>query len=148
VPPAVRPAPFITLPPRRALFLCIHNAARSQIAEGFARALAPAGTEIWSAGTEPGSVHPMAIEVMAEIGIDIAAHRSKPLSEVPWQLADTVITLCGESEEVCPAVAADVRRVHWPLPDPLAAPESERLAVFREVRDEIRWRIGSLWPRA
>jgi arsenate reductase len=140
-----RPPAFITLPPKKALFVCVHNAARSQMAEGFARALAPEGTEIWSAGTQPGALHPMAVEVMKELGIDISAQHSKSLDEVPWRTADTVITLCGESDEVCPAVASTVRRVHWPLPDPAAAPEAERLATFREVRDEIRWRIAALW---
>ena len=143
----LRPAPFITMPPRRALFLCVHNSARSQMAEGFARAMAPEGAEIWSAGTRPGGVHPLAIEVMREAGLDITGQRSKPLDEVPWPQADTVISLCGESADVCPAVSGDVRRVHWPLPDPLAAPEPERLAAFREVREEIRWRVSSLWPR-
>jgi arsenate reductase len=144
----VHPPAFITLPPKRALFLCVHNAARSQIAEGFARSLAPPGTEIWSAGSEPSRLHPLAVEVMKELGIDLAGQRSKKIDEVPWQTADTVITLCGESDEVCPTVARTVRRVHWPLADPLAAPEAEQLAAFREARDEIRWRIASLWPPA
>jgi arsenate reductase len=142
----VRPSAFITKAPRRALFICIHNAARSQMAEGFARALSPDGTEIWSAGTRATAVHPLALEVMKEVGIDLSAQQSKTLDAVPWQQADTVISLCGETEDVCPNVAADVRRVHWPLPDPLAAAEDQRLAAFREVRDEIRWRVRSLWP--
>jgi arsenate reductase (thioredoxin) len=143
--PANHPPAFITLPPKRALFVCVHNAARSQIAEGFARSFAPADTEIWSAGTEPGRLHPMAVEVMKEVGIDISAQHSKSLDQVPWQTADTVITLCGEADEVCPAVDRAVRRVHWPLPDPSVAPDSEQLAAFREARDEIRWRIAALW---
>ena len=118
------------------------------MAEGFARALAPTGTEIWSAGTEPGTIHPGAIEVMHEAGIDISEQRSKSLDEVPWREADTVVTLCGEAGEVCPAVSAMVRKLHWGLPDPAAAPEPTRLATFREVRDEIRWRISALWPRS
>ena len=142
----VRPSAFVTQAPKRALFICVHNAARSQMAEGFARAVSPEGTEIWSAGTMVTSVHPLAVEVMKEVGIDITAQRSKALDSVPWQQSDTVISLCGETEDVCPNVAADVRRVHWPLPDPVAAPEDQRLAAFREVRDEIRWRVRSLWP--
>ncbi|MBI1796524.1 MAG: arsenate reductase ArsC [Candidatus Eisenbacteria bacterium] len=142
IPPAI-----ITAPPVRVLFLCVHNSARSQMAEGFARALAPPGVEVISAGSEPSTVHPLAIEVMREAGIDLGSQRSKRLDDVPWQTADTVVTLCGEAEAVCPAVAAPVRRVHWPLPDPAAAPEAERLAIFRDVRDEIRWRVASLWPR-
>lgn len=142
-----QPPAFITAPPRRVLFLCVHNSARSQMAEGFARALAPAEVEVWSAGSEPRGVNPLAIEVMREVGIDIRAQRSQPIDRVPWRDADTVVTLCGEAEGICPVVAGDVRRVHWPLPDPAAAPEAERLEAFRHARDEIRWRVASLWPR-
>ena len=145
-PPSPPPA-FITAPPRRVLFLCVHNSARSQMAEGFARAMAPGDARIWSAGTEPRGVNPAATEVMKEVGIDIGGQYSKHVDDVPWREADTVVTLCGEAEGICPAVAGDVRRVHWPLPDPAAAPEDGRLAVFREVRAEIRWRVASLWPR-
>ena len=67
---------------------------------------------------------------------------------MPWREADTIVTLCGEADEVCPAVRAEVRRIHWPLPDPSAIPEPQRLAAFRACRDEIRWRIISLWPPA
>ena len=129
------------------LFLCVHNSARSQIAEGFARAMAPKDAEIWSAGTEPRGVHPAAIEAMAEVGIDIRSQRSKHLNEVPWREADTVVTLCGEADEICPAVASEVRRMHWPLPDPAAAPKQDQRAAFRACRDEIRWRAACLWPR-
>jgi len=141
-----RPPAFITAPPRRVLFLCVHNSARSQIAEGLARRLAPAGVQIWSAGSKPGKVDPRAVQVMQEIGIDISAQRSKHLDDVPWRDADTVVTVCGERDEVCPAVASTVRRVHWPLPDPREAPAPEALAAFRETRDELRWRVASLWP--
>jgi arsenate reductase len=144
--PAPRPAALISAPPKRVLFLCVHNSARSQIAEGFARAQAPREVTVWSAGTEPRSVHPLAVEVMREAGIDISGHRSRRLDEVPWREADTIVTLCGEAEEICPVVPGEVRRVHWPLPDPSAAPEPERLARFREARDDIRWRVMSLWP--
>lgn len=142
-----QPSAIITHPPQRVLFLCIHNSARSQMAEGFARQLAPSGTEVWSAGTEPSRVHPDAVAVMAEAGVDLQSHRSKALAEVPWQTADTVVTLCGEAEEACPVLPAPVRRVHWPLPDPSAAAAEVRRATFREIRDEIRWRVSSLWPR-
>jgi len=144
----LRPAAFITRPPGRVLFLCVHNSSRSQIAEGFAHALAPAEVVVLSAGTEPRGVHPCAIQVMAEVGIDLAPQSSKHLDEVAWRDCDTVVTLCGEADETCPSLAADVRRVHWPLPDPSAVPEAERLAAFREARDEIRWRVASLWPRS
>jgi arsenate reductase len=143
----VRPAAFVTRPPDRVLFLCVHNSARSQIAEGFARAVAPDGVAVYSAGTEPRGVHPQAIEVMREAGIDITGQASKAMADVPWTDVDTVVTLCDESAEACPVVAGDVRLVHWRLPDPSAAPEDRRLAAFREARDEIRWRVASLWPR-
>jgi arsenate reductase len=142
-----RPAAFITRPPEKVLFLCLHNSSRSQIAEGFARLLGPPGVVAMSAGTEPRGVNPHAIEVMREVSVDISGQVSRHLDEVPWREADTVVTLCGEGAEVCPTVAGDVRRVHWPLPDPSLAPPERALEVFREVRDEIRWRVASLWPR-
>jgi arsenate reductase len=141
------PAAFITAPPRRVLFLCVHNAARSQMAEGFARLMAPADAVVWSAGSQATAVHPLAIEVMREVGVDISAQRSQTVDDVPWREADTVVTLCGEADAVCPQVAGSVRRVHWPLPDPSAAPEDRRLVAFREARDEIRWRVSCLWPQ-
>jgi arsenate reductase len=144
--PAIHPPAFISQPPRRALFLCVHNSARSQMAEGFARHFAPVGVEIESAGSEARGVHPMAIEVMNEVGIDISGQTSKTIDQVELAGADTVITLCGEADETCPVVGPQVRRRHWLLPDPTLAPEAERLAAFREVRDEIRWRVASLWP--
>ena len=140
-----RPAAITTAPPRRALFLCIHNSARSQMAEGFARAMAPAGTEVWSAGTEPSRVHPMAVEVMREVGIDLSAQRSKRIADVPLETMDTVITLCGEADEACPVLRPEVRRLHWPLPDPSRAEGERQRDVFRQVRDDIRWRVSALW---
>lgn len=142
-----RPAAFITRPPGIVLFLCLHNASRSQMAEGFARAFAPTGVTVMSAGTAPRGVNPYAVTVMNEVGIDITAHTSKHVDDTPWRDADTVVTLCGEDGEMCPALAGDVRRVHWPLPDPSLASSETALEVFRDVRDEIRWRVASLWPR-
>jgi arsenate reductase len=144
-PPPV-PAAFISAPPRRVLFLCTHNSARSQMAEAFARKVAPEGAEIWSAGTEPSKVHPLAIEVMKEIGVEMSGHRSKRLDDVPWREMDTVVSLCAEAETACPAVRGEVRRVHWPLDDPSAAPEAGALKAFRDTRDELRWRVACLWP--
>lgn len=140
------PDAFVTRPPDKVLFLCLHNSSRSQIAEGFARKLAPSRVTVMSAGTEPRGVNPHAVTVMGEVGIDISAQLSQHVHDLPWSEADTVVTLCGEGAEVCPAVAGDVRRVHWPLPDPTQAPAEKQLDVFREVRDEIRWRVASLWP--
>ncbi len=143
----LRPAAFISRPPGKVLFLCFHNSSRSQMAEGFARAVAPPGVTVMSAGSEPRGVHPRAVEVMAEVGIDLSRHTSKALESIAWREADTVVTLCNEGAQVCPDVPGDVRRVHWHLPDPSSEPEARQLAAFREVRDEIRWRVASLWPR-
>ena len=144
--PRPMPRAFVSAPPKRVLFLCVHNSARSQIAEALARSLAPAGTEIWSAGTEPSSVHPVALEVIAESGLESAGLRSKRLDEVPLGEMDTIVSLCGEAEEACPAVGDSVRRVHWPLDDPAAKPAAKHLDAFRETRDELRWRVACLWP--
>jgi arsenate reductase len=133
--------------PRRILFLCVHNSARSQLAEGLARARAPHGVVVWSAGAEPTGVNPYALKVMDEIGIDIRSQTSKHLEDVPWREADTVITLCAEGADACPTVPTNVRRMHWPLRDPAAAAEPDRLPAFREARDEIARRIDALWPR-
>lgn len=143
-----RPSAFITRPPIRVLFLCVHNSSRSQMAEAFARALAPAGVIVMSAGTEASQVHPRAVEVMREVGLDVSGQSSKTLDSVPWRECDTVVTLCGEAEESCPQLAASVRRIHWPLPDPAAVKGKGQLEAFREARDEIRWRVASLWPRS
>jgi arsenate reductase len=124
------------------LFLCVANSARSQMAEGIARSLAPGGTKIWSAGSRPTSVRPEAIAVLREIGIDISGHRAKAVAEIPAAEVDTVITLCGEEE--CPVFLGKATRLHWGLPDPAAVngSQAERLDAFRRVRDELRRRIA------
>jgi thioredoxin type arsenate reductase len=126
------------------LFLCVANSARSQIAEGIARALLPPTVKVWSAGSRPTSVRPEAIAVLGEIGIDISHHRSKVVTEIPAAEVDTVITLCGEEE--CPVFLGQARRLHWGLPDPAAVSGSaeDRLATFRNTRDELRQRIAAL----
>ena len=126
------------------LFLCVANSARSQIAEGIARSLAPPEIKVWSAGSRPTSVRPEAIAVLNEIGIDISQHRSKLVDEIPAGEVDTVITLCGEEE--CPLFLGKATRLHWGLPDPAAVAGSgeERLAAFRGTRDELRRRIEAL----
>jgi arsenate reductase len=123
------------------LFLCVANSARSQMAEGIARSLAPVDTKIWSAGSRPTSVRSEAIAVLKEIGIDISRHRTKAVSEIPAAEVDAVITLCGEEE--CPVFLGKATRLHWGLPDPAAVngSEAERLDAFRKVRDELRRRI-------
>ena len=119
------------------LFLCVKNSARSQMAEGLARALAPPGYVFWSAGSEPGRVNPLAVAALAELQVDISSHRAKGLADVPLEDIDTIVTLCAE--EVCPVVPGQVRRLHWALPDPKDLPS------FRTVRDELRRLLPALW---
>jgi len=127
------------------LFLCVANSARSQIAEGVARSMAPAGTTVWSAGSRPTRVRPEAIAVLREIGLDISSHRSKAVAEIPASEVDTVITLCGEEE--CPLFLGQATRLHWGLPDPAAVTgsEEERLDAFRQTRDEVRRRLEAFF---
>lgn len=123
------------------LVLCTGNSCRSHLAEGFLRASAGDAFRIASAGSNPaGYVHPLAIRVMDEVGIDISAHRSRHLSEFLQQPVDTVITVCGNADQACPLFPGQVHRYHWGFDDPAHAEgsEAERLEVFRRVRDEIR----------
>lgn len=125
---------------KRILFVCTHNACRSPMAEGIVNHLLGDRFEAFSAGTEPARVHPLAVRVMSEIGIDISGHVSKHLSAFDGQTFDSVITLCGDPRESCPFVPGAARRIHIGFPDPSTAtgtPE-EILARFREVRDEIK----------
>ncbi len=125
------------------LFLCVANSARSQMAEGIARSLAPKEIRVFSAGSRPTRVRPEAVAVLKEVGIDISDHRSKSVSEISRSEVDTVITLCAEEE--CPVFPGKVRRLHWGLPDPAAVRGSgqERLKEFRKTRDELRRRISA-----
>ncbi|HET6921912.1 MAG TPA: arsenate reductase ArsC [Anaeromyxobacteraceae bacterium] len=127
--------------PRHVLFLCVANSARSQMAEGIARALAPAGVRVSSAGSAPSRLNPLAVRALAEIGVDISGQRSKGVDQVPAGDVDAVVTLCAE--EVCPAFLGKALRVHWGLPDPAAAAgtDDEKLQAFRDVRDELRRRL-------
>ncbi len=127
--------------PTGVLFLCVANSARSQMAEGLARAVAPKGREIHSAGSAPTHLNPFAREVMQELGIDISSHRSKTIDEIPSDRIGTVITLCGE--EVCPVFPGNVERIHWPFEDPAAAKGSDEEVrkEFRRIRDQIRTKI-------
>jgi arsenate reductase len=133
--------------PRHVLFLCVANSARSQLAEGIARALAPAGVTVSSAGSQPSRVNPLAIRALDEIGIDIRSHESKSVDRVSPAGVDAVITLCAE--EVCPAFLGKALRIHWGMPDPAAAAGSEeaRLQAFRDVRDELRRRLAAVFAR-
>lgn len=128
---------------RRVLFVCVHNGARSQMAEAFLNSLGGDAFKAESAGIEPGTLNPFAVAVMAELGIDIAGNAVKSVSSLlaAGRRFDTVITVCdGASAERCPVVPGISERLHWPFPDPAALTGSaeERLAGTREVRDTIR----------
>jgi arsenate reductase len=135
----------------RVLFLCVHNSARSQMAEGLLRALGGDRFEAFSAGAEATTVRPLAIRAMAELGIDIAGQRSKTTDEYSGQEFDYVVTVCDDAKEACPYFPGARRRLNWSFEDPSASSGSEddRLAVFRRVRDQIAGRIDSelLEPR-
>ncbi|MGC9271357.1 VOC family protein [Acidiphilium sp.] len=130
------------------LFLCVANSARSQMAEGLARAALGDDFRIFSAGSKPSKVNPYAIEAMAEQGIDISEHVSKSVDTIDPASIDLVITLCAE--EVCPVLPGRVQRLHWPIPDPASSdptlsPDDIRQR-FREARDRIAGRIAVLAP--
>ncbi|MFI5273165.1 MAG: arsenate reductase ArsC [Ktedonobacterales bacterium] len=134
--------------PQRILFLCTHNSSRSQMAEGLLRARGGGRYLAFSAGTEPRSVHPLAIEVLREIGIDISAKagyfaKSLRVFEGQQPPMDLVVTVCDDAAEACPFFPGARRQEHWGFPDPSAVTgsEAERLAAFRQARDAIAARI-------
>jgi arsenate reductase (thioredoxin) len=128
---------------RRVLFLCTHNSARSQMAEGLLRDMAGDRFEAFSAGTEATGVRPEAISVMAEMGVDISAQESETLDRYLGETLDLVITVCDDANESCPVFPGARERLHWSFPDPskAAGGYDERLLAFRNVRDRIRARI-------
>jgi len=128
---------------RRVLFLCTHNSARSQMAEGFLRELGGGRYDVHSAGTEARGLHPMTIQAMAEVGIDISLQRSKTLDQFVNERFDLVITVCDEANESCPYFPNAGERRHWSFPDPSAVPgdDETRFRAFESVRDAIRHRI-------
>jgi arsenate reductase len=127
------------------LFLCTHNSARSQMAEGLLRNLAADRFEVFSAGTEATRVRPEAISVMAEIGVNISSQASETLERYLGATLDLVITVCDDANEACPVFPGATERLHWSFPDPSKATGGyeERLHTFRNVRDEIQARIES-----
>ena len=131
--------------PTRVLFVCTHNSARSQMAEGLLRARGGTAYEVASAGTEATLVRPEAIAVMSELGIDISAHVSETIDRYLGERWDWVVTVCDRARETCPFVPGARRSLHWSFDDPSEATGSdeERLAVFRRIRDEIDARIGT-----
>jgi arsenate reductase len=128
---------------QRVLFICTHNSARSQMAEGLLRYLGGERFEVFSAGTEATHVRPLAIRAMAELGIDISGQQSKTLDRYLGESFDDVITVCDTANETCPIFPGAKQRRHWSFEDPSRATgsEDEQMAVYRRVRDEIRARI-------
>lgn len=126
------------------LFLCVANSARSQMAEGLAREFLPDRFRVYSAGSKPSTVNPLAIQALGELGIDISGQRSKALDEIDSGSIDLVVTLCAE--EVCPVFLGKAKKLHWPFPDPADPKRASegRIEVFRKVRDEIAERIRRL----
>jgi len=127
----------------RVLFLCVHNSARSQMAEGMLREWAGNRFDPHSAGNEATAVRPLAVKAMAEIGIDISAQRSKTVTEFANQVFDYAITVCDDAKEACPYFPGAGHQIHWSFDDPAAAQgsEAEKLAAYRRIRDEIATNI-------
>jgi arsenate reductase len=134
---------------KRVLFLCVHNSARSQMAEGMLRAWAGDRYEAASAGNAPTEVRPLAIQAMAEIGIDIGAQSSKTVQSFAGQRFDFAVTVCDEAKEACPYFPGAETQLHWAFDDPSAVQgtDEERLAAFRSVRDQIGERINAEFVR-
>lgn len=128
---------------KKVLFICTGNACRSQIAEGILRYLAKDYFEVFSAGTTPTEVHPLAIKVMDEWGIDISHHTSDHVDDFLDKEIDNVITLCNSAQELCPVFTRKVKQLHWDIPDPFPGwvEDSHFLPKFREVRNLIRSHI-------
>ena len=135
--------------PVRVLFLCTHNSARSQMAEGLLRALGGPDIEAFSAGTVATSVRPEAVAVMGELGIDVSDHESKTLDRFLSEPFDQVITVCDDANDACPVFLGARQRRHWSIADPsrVEGSDDQRLAAFRRARDDLRERIeGELLP--
>lgn len=132
-----------TYSPVRVLFLCTHNSARSQMAEGLLGKLGGDQVEVFSAGSEPTSIHPLAIKVMSDIGIDLNQHRSKHLNEFEGQNFDYIVTVCDRVREVCPVFPADPEQIHWSIPDPVAIEGNWQIQerAFANIANELRTRI-------
>jgi protein-tyrosine-phosphatase/DNA-binding transcriptional ArsR family regulator len=138
-----RDLPALAYPPRRVLFICTHNSARSQMAEGLLRARSHGQVEVFSAGTQPAGVHPMAVQALAQMGVDISAQRSKSLDLFVGESFDDVITVCDRAREICPVFPGDPAVIHWSIPDPLdvGGSDAERLQAFRRIAAQLDIRI-------
>ncbi|NKE70946.1 arsenate reductase ArsC [Candidatus Manganitrophus noduliformans] len=134
---------------KKILFLCASNATRSQMAEGMARKALADRFEVYSAGIQPIAMHPLAVKIMNEIGIDISGQKSKSINDVPWKEMDMIVTLCGTSSKSLPTLPPTIERLHWPVPDPVtmtshygfkSSAEGKQIA-FKEVRDMLQKRM-------
>ena len=128
---------------KRVLFLCTGNSARSQMAEGLLRHLAPDKFEVFSAGVNPTYLNPLSVKAMEEVGIDISNQRSKSIDEFLGQSFDYVITLCDSAKQSCPIFPGEYKKIHWDLEDPAQAKgtEEEKINMFRKIRDQIKEHI-------
>jgi arsenate reductase len=128
---------------QRVIFVCTHNSARSQMAEGMLRSWGGEHFEVFSAGTEATRVRPEAIEVMREIGIDLSGHTSKTLEPFLGEAFHWLITVCDQAAEACPTIPGVQQQAHWSIEDPsgVEGDEATRLAAFRDARDHLRDRI-------
>jgi arsenate reductase len=131
---------------KKVMFLCTGNSCRSQMAEGFAKEYGKGIIEAYSAGLTPAGVNPRAIAVMKEIGIDISTQTSKAIDEKLLKQMDVIVTLCGHAEAMCPMTPPEIKKIHWPINDPVGATgtEEEIMNAFRKARDEIKGNIGRL----
>ncbi len=135
--------------PRKVLFLCTGNSCRSQMAEGWLRHYAGDRAQVFSAGTRPAGLNPMAVAVMRERGIDISGHRSKHVNDLANEDFLFVITVCDSAREACPVFPGALYQLHWSFEDPAGAmgSEEEKLEVFRKVRDQIAEHIKTFAQR-
>lgn len=130
------------------LFLCTGNSCRSQMAEGFAKKLFPPNWKVYSAGTHPMTINPLAVEVMKEAGVDISGQYSKGLNDVPLSEIDLIVTLCGSARENCAVFPSKAKSEHWPIPDPyddLGTPLAKK--SYQNARDDIKKRVQELVER-
>ena len=134
---------FNRRPKLKVLFLCTHNACRSQMAEGMLRHLAGDRFDVFSAGIEPTEVHPIAIKAMEEMGVDISDQRAKSAMKFLDQEFDYVITVCDRAKLTCPVFPGEYEKIHWDLKDPdsVTGSETEKLEAFRKARNQIQANI-------
>lgn len=131
---------------KKIMFLCTANSCRSQMAEGFAKEFGKGLIEVHSAGLMAAGVHNRAIAVMKEIGLDISNQKSKVIEEGLLKQMDIIVTLCGYAEELCPYTPPEIKRIHWPIKDPVGTigAEQEIMNEFRHARDEIKEKVQKL----